>query len=283
VAGRSPRFRLLAVSALSAVAACATPFGPSVWSYAVGLTTDPSVTGRISEWQRTLPTDVPGALFYASVVAVAALAFRRRSALTWPMALWLVVFAAIGVYAVRGIAWWALAFVPVASALIAAGASTTVRPDTASMRRVNAVIAVVLVLVGIALLPVWRPIDPGTGTPIGLVTDAPSGVTATLRTAGRPGDHVLNPQPWGSWFEFAVPNRLVAVDSRVELFPASVWTEYDDVRTGAPGWESILGRWGVTVAVVDDAEGDLARRLVTAGWTTTYAGDDGAVLTAPAR
>ena len=49
------------------------------------------------------------------------------------MLLWLAVFLAIGTYAVRGIAWWALAAVPVAAALRAAeqspGAERWARPS----------------------------------------------------------------------------------------------------------------------------------------------------------
>ncbi len=35
------------------LAACVTPFGPAVWTYAASLSVDPFVTQRISEWQRT--------------------------------------------------------------------------------------------------------------------------------------------------------------------------------------------------------------------------------------
>ncbi len=45
--------RLLAVAVVSALAACVTPFGPAVWTYAASLSVDPFVTQRISEWQRT--------------------------------------------------------------------------------------------------------------------------------------------------------------------------------------------------------------------------------------
>jgi len=273
------RHRLLAVAVASVATACVTPFGPAVWRYAIGLSTDPSVTGRITEWQRTSITDVVGLLFYASVVAVIALVVLRRSAVTWPTLLWLAGFAAIGAYAVRGIAWWALAAVPVVAALVASGGP--VRPQrqgTPSMQRLNLVVVAVIVLAGVALLPIWRPVDPRNGTPQGLVTDAPPGVTASLRDLARPGEHLFNPQPWGSWVEFALPDLLVAVDSRVELFPASVWTDYDAVRTGVPGWEAILERWAVTLVALEPGEAAMKDRLEGAGWTLVSADDSGAVL-----
>jgi hypothetical protein len=278
-AGRAPRFELLAVALLSAAAACVTPFGPSVWRYAVGLTADPSITGRISEWQRTLPTDIVGLSFYVSVVAVALLVVRRRGSVTWPTVVWLLAFAAIGIYAVRGIAWWALAAVPPVALLAAAAPpAAPERLGTRAMQRANAAIVGLLALVAIALLPA----DPGTGSPAGLLTDAPSGVTASLKTVARAGDRLFNPHRWGSWFEYAIPDVLVAVDSRVEIFPASVWTAYDAVRAGAPGWQQVLSDWDVDLVATEPEDRAFLERLRTAGWSVLSSDDSGSVLRRPA-
>ena len=80
-----------------------------------------------------------------------------------------------------------------------------------------------------------------------------------------------------------MPDIPVAIDSRIELFPAQVWDDYAAVVGGREGWSAILDRWAVTVVVVDDKDGDLASRLGRSGWTRTYAGEDGAVFTTPAR
>ncbi len=284
VRGRVERpHRLLALALLSIVAACVTPFGPAVWSYAVGLSTNPSVTGRITEWQRTSITSATGLLFYASMLGVVALVARRRSAVAWPIVIWLAVFAGIGAYAVRGIAWWPLAAVPVVAALLASGWPAGIeRPGTRPMQRLNASLAGVLLLAGLALLPIWRPVDPRTGTPQGLVTDAPPGVTASLREVALPGDRLFNPQSWGSWLEFALPGIKVAVDSRIELFPATVWAEYDAVRAGAPGWEAILKRWDVTLMALEPGDQAMEKRLTSVGWTRVSADESGIVLRAPA-
>jgi hypothetical protein len=279
---REPRFELLAVALVSVLAACITPFGPSVWRYAIGLTADPTVTGRISEWQRTLPTDVLGLLFYGSLVAVSALLARRRQHVTWPTAVWLIAFVAIGIYAVRGIAWWALAAVPPV-ALLLAGITPAApeRPGTPTTQRANALIVGLLVLVGIGLLPLWRPTDDGTGTPSGLLIDAPSGVTATLKQTVHAGARVFNPQPWGSWFEYAIPDALVGVDSRVEIFPASIWAAYDAVRAGTPGWEQVLAAWDVDLIAAEPDDGAFVGRLKAAGWSIVSADPSGSVLRRP--
>jgi hypothetical protein len=83
--------------------------------------------------------------------------------------------------------------------------------------------------------------------------------------------------------EFAVPDLLVAVDSRVELFPASVWADYDAVRAGAAGWEGILERWTVTLVALEPGEVAMKERLEAAGWTLVSTDASGSVLRRPDR
>ena len=207
----------------------------AVWAYAVGLSTNPLVTQRITEWQPTSLHDIPGILFFASALAVVVLIARRGRTTPWPTLLWLATFFVIGVYAIRGVAWWPLAAVPAIAGTLLTEPATDGGPDDRNrpaIRALNALLVGLIVLAGVALLPVWRPIDPGLGAPVGVVGNAPPGITAALRDAIRPGDRVFNPQPWGSWFEFALPTLPVALDSRIELFPVEVWDDYERVVAG---------------------------------------------------
>lgn len=278
--------RTLLVGLVSAASACLTPSGPMVWAYAVGLSTNPGVTGRITEWQPTTLRDATGLLFFGSVAAVVVLIARCGRATPWPTLLWLGTFAFIGAYAVRGAAWWPLAAVAAIAGVLVTGpaiaSGETARldpPDTPLLRRLNAMVVGGVVLAVIALLPVWRPVEPATGAPLGVLTDAPPGITAALRDVARPGDRIFNPQPWGSWFEFALPDTLVAIDSRIELFPAQVWDDYARVAVGAEGWETILDAWDVTFVVVAPTDKGLPIRLQAAGWEIIYGRSDGVVLT----
>jgi hypothetical protein len=111
------------------------------------------------------------------------------------------------------------------------------------------------------------------------LADAPSGITAALRTTSASGDRIFNPQVWGSWFVYALPDRRVAIDSRIEFFPAQVWRDYERVLTGADGWEARLQTWGVNVVVVEGNDGSgLGARLVAAGWREAYQDEDGIIL-----
>jgi hypothetical protein len=277
----------LVAAAVSGLAACVTPFGPAVWLYAVGLSTNPLVTARITEWQPTSLRDVPGMLFFASALAVVALIARRGRQTPWPTLAWLGFFFLIGVYAIRGVAWWPLgAVAAIAGVLVTGPAVQTTRPEplgTPLMRRLNLVVAGAIVLAGVALLPLWRPVDSALAAPAGVVGNAPPGITAALREMARPGDRLLNPQPWGSWFEFALPALPVAIDSRIEFFPPAVWATYETVVAGGDGWAAQLQAWGATIAVVGPKDTGFEARLVGAGWHEVYGDEDGSVLVAPVR
>jgi hypothetical protein len=272
--------RTLAVALVSALAACVTPFGPMVWLYAVGLSVNPLVTSRISEWQPTSLRDAQGIAFYASVLAVVALLARRGRPTPWPTLAWLAVFFLIGEYAVRGLAWWPMAAVVAVTGLLAREVDPA--RDSASeppaMRRLNLVVAGLITMFCIALLPVWRPSEPGLGTPMFLVANAPPGITGALRETVQPGDRIFHPQPWGSWFEWVFPEASVAVDSRIELIPPEVWDQAAAVEAGADGWQRRLDDWGVTVVVVAADQPAFADRLKANGWEPTFEDADGWVF-----
>jgi hypothetical protein len=272
---RAPTARqTFTVGAASIIAACLTPFGPGVWLYAFGLTSNSGVTSRTTEWQPTSLRDATGALFFTSVAAVVVLIARGGRRVPWPTLLWLGAFAAIGVVAQRGVAWW-----PVVAVATVSGGLIDVpdRPIPVGSRPFNAVVAGLVVIASIVLLPIWRPIDPRTGLPAAVLTDAPPGITSALSEISGSGGHVLNPQRWGSWFEFALPTAKVAVDSRIEFIPSDVWTAYGGVYAGIDGWQQQLEAWGVTVAVTEPTDRSLADRLRGLGWQARYEDPDGTV------
>ncbi|MFL5777251.1 MAG: hypothetical protein ACJ76W_13335 [Chloroflexota bacterium] len=280
-ADRDPGARqTLAVGVVAVFASLLNPFGPGVWLYAAGLTTNPEVTARISEWQPTTLRTVPGMLFFASAFAVVVLLARRGARTSWPTLAWLGVFFVIGVYAIRGVAWWPLGAAFAVAPLIARPEPAE-RPLRAWQRRFHAAIVGAIVVAGIVLLPVWRPTDPDLGAPAGVVGNAPPGITAALREQARAGDHLFNPQPWGSWFEFSFPDLAVGIDSRIEVFPPDVWDDYEHVTSGVDGWQQILERWGVTLIVVPAGDDAFHERLTKAGWSELFADGDGSLLRAP--
>ena len=274
---------MLLVLVATVAATAVTPFGWRVWEYALGIARNAQITAQISEWQPPRFTDVPGLLFWGSValtvLAVVRLAVRERR--VRPEALvGLIAFALLGALASRGVAWWpGVAVVAIAGIWFDGRlAESVVHAPARAGSPLNVAVATLLVLAGIASLPVWRSVDPGTGAPDGVLIEAPSGITSELRLIATREDNVWNPQVWGSWLEFAVPGPRYALDSRIEVFPAQVWSDSALVSSGDDGWSRVLDARKVTIVITDNGDPRLAARLrLSAGWAMAYADDNGAI------
>jgi hypothetical protein len=293
--GRPGQRRLLAIALVGLGVSLVNPHGPWVWTYAVGIAADPTIRRLISEWQPTSPLSFAGAAFYASVggivVFLAVVIGRSRVGLlrrAWPTVAWLIVLAAIGAFAERGVAWWSIAFPVAVADLIglrsAAGNSVTpVSPSVSVASAPGSLMATgivgVLVVAVIGLLPVWRGGDPLYG-PSGLLTDAPRAITQAVLAEVLPGDRIWNAQRWGSWLEFAAPAATVAVDSRIELIPAAAWADHLALSSGASDWAGILDRRGVDMVVVSTNEQQALIPLLRASreWRLAHDDPDGVVF-----
>jgi hypothetical protein len=237
---RRPAARTLLLLLATVVATLVTPFGPGVWSYAVEISTSETIRNGVAEWRPPSPLSISGAPFWLSGVIVLGTAVRMRRAVRPIDIARLLVFFVLGVPALRGTLWWALAAPPVISRWF-----RTTEPsnrDRESMGRDPLrMIAAAFVL---ALLPIAlflrRGVDPVTGTTQRLAADAPEVLVDATRSALPSGTRLLVYQPFASWFEFSLPEDLVMVDSRIELFPDTVWDDYDRVITAGDGWERIL-------------------------------------------
>ncbi len=277
----------LALAVVTGLATLVTPFGPGALAYALTLSSNRELAARISEWQPPSPADPTGLLFFGSVVLVAVIVVLRRGVVRWPTVAGLALFAALGLIAARGVAWWPAAAVTMVAPLVPWAAPYSPFRRAPRVNALNTLILVLLVVVLIPLLRVGAPADPklGMGAPAGLLGQAPAAVTGVLREWMHSGEDLQMrsmawtpqawaPQTWGSWLELAVPDLPVAVDSRIELFPADLWADYDTVADARPGWQAILERREATLLVVAGTqEALLAAARSDAGWREIPGGD----------
>lgn len=299
---------LAIIGAVAAVATVLTPYGIDAWRYIQNVARNPAVTSQISEWRPPSPLDPAGAVFYLSLgIVLGVLAFRLRSDRGRPPARFIapivsiVLFGALAVLTGRGLIWWALA-APVALVSLQPGlrladirgaglprlrARTAREASAAEGRRspLNAVIPTLLIVFGLALLPLWRPVG-AAGVPLLTLSFAPQGLAAGLEEALRsrlsggaePRARTWVPQTWASWFEFATPEVTIPVDSRIDLYTAEHWAEAELVAIGGRGATDVLDRYQVQAVVVPADQAALSDALqASARWRSVYEDDEGSI------
>jgi hypothetical protein len=274
---KAPGSRRTGLVALASVAATGlTPFGFRVWDYAWRLSTNPVVRNAVVEWRPPTLGTYSGAVFFASLAAVAALVLKGGRGVPWTSLLTLALFAAIGLSSLRGVFWWAT-IAPVVVASLTVG-PVRARPDPRS-RANRAIIVVFVALVAIAFVP-WLPYAGRSAPPETRLSYAPAGITAALRTVLEPGQRLFDAQQWGSWFELELPAGLVAVDSRFELLSEGRWRLYRSVSRGEDGWQEQLDRWDVSVVAVarDEQQGLIPKIGTDPAWKLAYEDADGLVF-----
>ena len=272
-------WRSIGLFAATIVGTFVTPFGPSVWTYALDIARNDTIRRWVVEWRPPTLTSVSGFAFWASGAVVLLIAIRRHRRVRPVDAARLIVFFALAAPAIRGTLWWALILPPIVAGWFASEAVE------APVRRRLDPVAVVAAACIIALLPLAfalrSGIDPVTGAPRRLAADAPQVLVEAVRSSVPAGSRLLVYQPFASWFEFALPEDPVMVDSRIELYPDAVWVDYDRAVGGAEPWQRILDRYGVRAVVLppDSEPQGLSKRIAGAdGWEAVSDGPAGSVF-----
>jgi hypothetical protein len=263
------------VGAACLLATLVNPFGLRVWSYAMGIGTNSTIGRTVTEWAPPTIREYSGVVFFASVSVVAGYLIRRREPVTWPTLYWLAAFLVLALPALRGVVWWGLVFPVVIARLMAR------KPDADSDRgspTMNAVLIAAIVVVAIVLMPVWRTPSPAGSPPT--LAQAPASLVEVADAALEPGSRLFVSQTYASWFEYALPSMPVFVDSRIELFPTTLWDDYLAVGGAREGWQSVLDRWDVDAVVVnpDQDEQLLAHIADDPGWRLVFEDDSGSVF-----
>ena len=248
------------VGVATTLATLVNPFGVRVWTYAIGIGTNPTIRNLITEWRPTTATTGAGATFFASVALLVAYLARRREPVPWITLARFAVFFVLALPAIRGVLWWGMA----APVIVAELLPPRTRPVRIGIPAMNAI------LIGAVLLAVVVAAPHGLTTIQGkpLLQDAPAGLSNAVEAALPPGSRLFVSQRWGSWFEFVDPAMPVFVDARIEVEPTSVWHDYFSAGSGQEGWQAILTRWQVDAAVLSPRQDEplIERMLGDPGW-----------------
>jgi hypothetical protein len=271
------RRRMILVTTASAVATLATPFGPRVWTYAYDLATNPQVRDSITEWEPLSVANVFGWIAFASVFAVVGFVARRDGKVPWTALATLGIYLVLALSAQRAIVWWALvAPVVIAGLLPRRAIPQELDPGDDGQSRIPGfvVIGAMCVLI-LAIGPWWA----GRVEMERNLRAAPEGLTAAVQRHVPAGSRLMVDQPWGSWFEYAVPDMPVFLDSRIEIIPPDVWEDYGEVAWAHANWKAVLDEWNVEAIVANKDRWDLIPLLrEDENWRAAYEDSDGVLF-----
>ena len=250
-AGRATARRVAIVAAVSAIATLVNPFGIRVWSYVADVVRQPNRlrAGR-QEWAPPSVRTPIGFVFLFSVLAVFAILATSKPRASWRTVFALAFFALLGMTAIRGVVWWALAF-PVLVASVDPGRSRTTSHAGSWL---NAVFLVTLCVLLAISLPVGKGVYPGFWRTGASSRSRPKILVAAAAETVPAGTHVFTSEVYGSWAEFSAPQLPVFVQSsESSSSPARFGTIISRCRRAVKGGTRSSTRWDVDVVILHPA------------------------------
>jgi hypothetical protein len=229
--------RLLAVPALSLVAAALTPVGPAL--LLTPLTVGRDVRDFVGEWQASSAHD-PATFVTLCMLALVALSWARSRRLPpwWQVAHLVVAFVAT-LAMERTIAIGAVVAAPLLAQTLqdwrGTPAAALPRRDTLAWLAMG--ISALLIAAPLAATLAAQPVDVPTGLQPAL-SNLPAG-TVVLED--------INMSAWAGW---VAPQLRPIEDSRSEIFSRQQHLDYARLVAAATGWDTILARSGATWALV---------------------------------
>jgi hypothetical protein len=215
------------VVAACALAALATPLGIDLPRYAVGMMLSP-IRASIEEWGSS-SIAYPSFLLGAVPLVLALVAYGvRTSARDRVVTLF---FLVLGLTAVRNVPLFALAVAPIAMAAL------PVRRRAGSIRLAWTTLGALALATIVTTALVW---ERAPAAARGLPYASAHALVAT-RTAPR---IFCEDFAWCSIFLSDGRTRFL-MDGRADPYPPALWRDYRAVLDGRPGWDGVLGRYGI--------------------------------------
>lgn len=249
--GESDRKTTLVILGAMFLASLVTPRGFGAWTYVLTLLTDPSSQQLGTEWRPPTNEGWQGTLFFGWLLLFAPLAAMSPARLSLTHWLWFLIFGWMAMSGVRYVIWFTIILAPLTAHLLAPliGHYTDSRLTT-GLPTLNRAIVGLLFLLVIPLLPglreQWWPDAPP-------VLSANTPVEATTWLAARPDlpgplwSHIS----FSSYLIYALPERPVWSDTRLELYPLEQSERYLTISKAAPGWQDLLAEEQIRLLMID--------------------------------
>ncbi len=264
-----------------------TPSGWHLWQTIFELANSSFITGMTSEYQSANfhePGTWPFLLMLGIILATAVLSSKK---LEMPSALYLAAWTLIGLYSARNIPLAAIGLAPIGAELLADWINhNTLLKRLAlfsqGLERIEKQLrgwlwAILGVGLGLALAAAGFNLDL-SGKPYQfLPTVFPVAAVDWLET-NPPSGRMFNEFDWGGYLLYRLwPEQKIFMDGHTHIYGDILSREYVAVLESRPGWETILGKYEISWAILHTAS-PLATQLTETGWTIAYQDEIAVIL-----
>lgn len=276
VGGGGARKPLLAALILMAIASLLNPRGLNAWLYVVNLLLNPSVQGLISEWQPPTVLSWQGKLFFGWLLLMVPLAAYSPQKLKPTHWLWFLGFGWMALSSIRYVIWFITVLIPLTTYLLVPWAiQYGTQRRSMGIAWLNALLLTLMLTLPFALLPglreQWWPEAP----PV-LAETTPVEVTDWLADRPELPGQLWSDMAFSSYLIYALPERLVWNDTRIELYPPEQWERYIALAEAAPTWPQIAAEENINLFMLHPQfEERLVQALsMSAEWCELFRADN---------
>ncbi len=270
---------MLTGGGLSIIATFLSPTGIGIWGAIASLGGNSYIKSRIPEYQ-SANFQIPETWPFILILLFAMVSFSRSTNKTpWRHVFLVTAFAGFALYSSRMLPFFAIVAVPI----VAPAFSSWLKEDFPKSRiwaietnlnttnqTSNGLIWVFIVIIAVALLfNLNVPIDVTSKGNAFSPQFFPVDAVTWLESNPQSG-RVFNEFDWGGYMLFKLwPQYEIFMDGHTHIYGEKLTREYEQVITLSDNWESILGKYQVTWAIVR-AQSLIARALESEGWKSLY-------------
>jgi hypothetical protein len=246
------------IGLFTGLATLINPRFTQIIGYVVNMMTDKPSQGLIVEWQSPTPNGIANTAFYILILIVMLVLIYSRYRPTPTELLLIIGFLWLAWSGQRYVVWFGMVTIPILGKAIA---NLPVKKPSFEPQRnwLNAAIAGLLFVPVLLVQPwfveklplpsvyramIWH------GIPDGPLVDVETPVKAIEYLRAHPGGKLFNEMGYGSYLIWALPEQMVFIDPRVELYPLEQWQDYILISRGTR-YNELLDKYGADRIILD--------------------------------
>ncbi len=271
VFGQGERRTIALALLLSIGAIFINPRGAESWRYVVDMLSSTANMQFSAEWGPPVNVGWQMNLFFAWLLVFPPLTVFSGRKLTRMEWVWFLGFGALALWGTRYGVWFVMLLAVLSAQLLTGWEERLQGTSKQGNIALNWLLPLISVLLPLGLLPGvrqswWQEAPADT-------QNTPVAATAWLQNRPELAGPLLAEMGFASYLEFALPERPVWIDTRVQLFPVDQWQQYRDITYAYDGWEQELAATGAKLLMVSPVmQPRLAEAIQSAsGWCKLYA------------